>query len=209
MAKSKKAVFWCVDTQTDFMLPGGKLYVPKAERIIPNLKRLVDAAREGRVFLVSDACVHTPDDPEFQQFPPHCIRGTPGQEMIPETVIPGLCVIPNEPSAKLPAKLFDCPQVLLEKQTLSVFDNPHTETVVRMAREACAPHVPEFVVFGVVTEYCVRLAATGLLDRGQRVALVTDAVETVRPEDGERTLHELTRRGARLTTTDQVLAELT
>jgi hypothetical protein len=27
---SEKVVFWEVDTQADFMLPGGKLYVPGA-----------------------------------------------------------------------------------------------------------------------------------------------------------------------------------
>ena len=40
---SRSAIFWDVDTQVDFMLPGGKLYVPGAEKLIPNLKRLTDA----------------------------------------------------------------------------------------------------------------------------------------------------------------------
>ena len=44
-----KVVFWEVDLQEDFMLPGGKLYVPGSEKIIPNIRRLVDEAREGRV----------------------------------------------------------------------------------------------------------------------------------------------------------------
>ena len=50
-----RIVFWEVDTQQDFMLPGGKLYVPGAEKIIPNITRLVNVAREGRVLLVSSA----------------------------------------------------------------------------------------------------------------------------------------------------------
>jgi len=50
---SRKFVLWEVDAQADFMLPGGKLYVPGAEKIIPNIKRLVDAARDGRALLVS------------------------------------------------------------------------------------------------------------------------------------------------------------
>ena len=28
-------IFWDVDTQVDFMLPTGKLYVPGAEQIVP------------------------------------------------------------------------------------------------------------------------------------------------------------------------------
>jgi len=46
-------VFWEVDAQADFMLPDGKLYVPGAEKIIPNLNRLVETVRQGRVFLIS------------------------------------------------------------------------------------------------------------------------------------------------------------
>ena len=82
---SRTVIFWDVDTQVDFMLPGGKLYVPGAEKLIPKLKQLTDAAREGRVFIIGDACTHTPDDPEFERFPPHCVRGTPGAEIISET----------------------------------------------------------------------------------------------------------------------------
>ena len=62
---SRSVIFWEVDTQVDFMLPGGKLYVPGAEKLIPNMRRLTDAARQGLVFLVGHGCVHTPDDPEF------------------------------------------------------------------------------------------------------------------------------------------------
>jgi hypothetical protein len=74
---SSNIIFWEVDTQADFMLPGGKLYVPGAERLLPNIRKLTDAARQGRVFLVSHGCFHIKDDPEFKMFPPHCIKGSP------------------------------------------------------------------------------------------------------------------------------------
>jgi len=201
---SRDVIFWDVDTQVDFMLPGGKLYVPAAEKLIPNLKRLVDAARNGRVFLAGDADVHSPDDEEFRRWPPHCLRGTPGAENIPETLTDDVVRIPNRPEEKVPAELWKHKQVILEKQTLDVFDNPHSETVLRQLTDGGA-RKPEFVVFGVVTEYCVRLAAKGLLERGQRVALVTDAIETLKKEDGRRTLDELQRMGARLITTEEAL----
>ena len=202
---SKDVVFWDVDTQRDFMLPGGKLYVPGAEKLIPNLKRLVDAARDGRVFLVSDDDVHNLDDEEFQQWPPHCLRGTPGAEIIPETLTDNYVRIANRAEARVPAEPRKYKQVILEKQTLDVFDNPHTETVLERLSAGVAKG-PEFVVFGVVTEYCVRLAAKGLLERGHRVALVTDAIETLNRQDGKRTLEELQGMGARLITTDEALA---
>ena len=204
---SRQIVFWDVDTQADFMLPGGKLYVPGAEKLIPNLKRLTDQARKNRVFLVSDACVHTPDDPEFQRFPPHCVRGTSGAEMIPETVADRFLILPNRRAA-VPADLSPYQQVILEKQTLDVFDNPHTDTVIERLRKFTDTDA-EFVVFGVVTEYCVRCVAKGLLQRSRRVALVQDAIETLKPEDGNNTLAELRSLGASMITTRDAIGLLT
>jgi nicotinamidase/pyrazinamidase len=204
---SRSAVFWDVDTQVDFMLPNGKLYVPGAEKLIPNLRRLTDAARQGAVLIVGDVDRHTPDDPEFARFPPHCLRGTPGAEKIPETQAGRVLVVPERAGAAIPADLSEYQQVILEKHTLDVFDNPNTELVLERIRKFMDANA-EFYVFGVVTEYCVRLAAKGLLKRGWRVALVRDAIETLNAEDGQKTVAELTSKGARLVTTDEALAAL-
>lgn len=202
MTTSRKLVFWEVDAQADFMLPGGKLYVPGAEKIIPNLKRLVDTASRNHVFLVSSACAHSKNDPEFKTFPPHCIRGTPGARIVPEGLQADFRVIPNDPSFHLPGDLSRLAQVVIEKQVLDVFSNPHAGELVERLGNA------EYVLFGVVTEYCVQFAAKGLLERGRKVTVVTDAIETLKPEEGRLTLECLTALGARLATTDQVLASL-
>ena len=200
---SHDVVFWEVDVQADFMLPGGKLYVPGAEKLLPNIRRLTDAARKGKVFLVSHGCFHTKDDPEFKVFPPHCMRGTPGADLVPEALAERVFRVPNTESAKLPDELNKFQQVLLEKQTLDVFESRHAAALLdRLGSK------PEFVVFGVVTEYCVRLAAKGLLQRGRRVSLVEDAIETLKPEDGGRAISELRGQGAKMITTDQALAKL-
>ena len=200
---ARKVVFWEVDTQADFMLPGGKLYVPGAERLLPNIRRLTDAARQGRVLLVSHGCYHTKDDPEFQIFPPHCIKGTAGSAYVPEALAEKVVTVPNDPAATLPRDLFEYQQVHLEKQTLDVFESRHAaELVKRFGEDA------EFVVFGVVTEYCVRLAAKGLLERGHRVSIVKDAIETLKAEEGQRTVAELKSLGAKFITTNQALALL-
>ena len=196
-------ILWEVDTQADFMLPGGKLYVPGAERLLPNIRRLTDAARQGRVFLVSHGCFHTKDDPEFKIFPPHCVKGTPGAAYVPEALADKVVTVPNDPASALPSDLAPFQQILLEKQTLDIFESRHAEKLLQqVGREA------EFVVFGVVTEYCVRLAAKGLLDRGRRVSVVQDAIATLKAEDGNRTVSELKALGARFLTTDQALALL-
>ena len=204
---SRSAIFWVVDAQADFMLPGGKLYVPGAEKLIPNLKRLTDAARQGRVFLVGHGCTHLPDDPEFARFPPHCLRGTLGAEIIPEARAEQAFLVANRAGVTLPEDLSSFQEVILEKQTLDVFDNPNTEDVLeRIGKFTDAG--AEIYVFGVVTEFCVRLAAKGLLDRGRRVALVRDAIETLNPDDGQAAITELMSLGARIVTTDQALAAL-
>jgi nicotinamidase/pyrazinamidase len=198
-----RIVFWEVDTQQDFMLPGGKLYVPGAEKIIPNIARLVNVAREGRVLLVSSACRHLADDPEFKTFPPHCVRGTPGERIIPQGLAEKVHSVPNDGTAKLPDSIFDNQQLVIEKQTLDVFGNPHTETIVnRLGKDT------EYLVFGVVVEHCVYLAAKGLLDRGHKVSIVQDAVETLKGADGRRSLDELKSLGTQFVSTDQAIAAI-
>jgi nicotinamidase/pyrazinamidase len=200
---SRDYIFWEVDVQRDFMLPGGNLYVPGAEKLLPNIRRLTDAARQGRVFLVSHGCFHTADDPEFQTFPPHCVKGTEGAELVPEALTGKVARVPNDATAKVPVDLSQFQQILLEKQTLNIFESKHADELLqRLGKD------PQFVVFGVVTEYCVSFAAKGLLQRGRRVAVVQDAIETLKKEEGQATIAELARLGARLTTTDQALAAL-
>lgn len=200
---SQEFIFWEVDVQADFMLPGGNLYVPGAEKLLPKIRRLTDAARQGQVFLVSHGCFHIPNDPEFEVFPPHCVKGTAGAELVPEALAERVARVPNDPDAKLPEDLSKFQQILLEKQTLNIFESRHADALVqRLGNHA------EFVVFGVVTEYCVSFAVKGLLERGRRVAVVQDAIETLKPEDGKKTIADLERLGARLTTVDQALAAL-
>jgi nicotinamidase/pyrazinamidase len=200
---SRNVIFWEVDTQADFVLPGGKLYVPGAERLLPNIRRLTDAARQDRVFLVSHGCYHAINDPEFRTFPPHCIKGTPGSAYVPEALAEKVVTVPNELEAALPRDLARYQQILLEKQTLDIFESRHADELVKIL-----PHDAEFAVFGVVTEYCVRFAAKGLLERGRRVSIVGDAIETLKAEDGERTIEELKTLGARFISTDDALASL-
>src|SRR2546422_10104555 len=98
-------IFWDVDTQYDFMRVDGKLYVPDAEQIIPQLAQLTRQAHEHGVRIVASADDHVPghrelsDQPDFKDtFPPHCLRGTPGQRKIPQTRLQKPLVIEPEPS---------------------------------------------------------------------------------------------------------------
>jgi nicotinamidase/pyrazinamidase len=200
---SRDFILWGVDVQADFVLPGGRLYVPGAEKLLPNIERLTDLARQNRVFLVSHGDFHAPDDAEFNIFPPHCVKGTAGAELVPEAITERVARVPNHADARLPDDLSPYQQILLEKQTLNIFESRHADALVRRL----GSHA-EFIVFGVVTEYCVSFVAKGLLERGRRVALVRDAIATLNPDEGDKAISELDRLGARLATTEQILTAL-
>lgn len=200
---SRDFVFWEVDVQRDFVLPGGRLYVPGAEKLLPNIRKLTDAARSGKVLLVSSGDFHPPNDPEFKTFPPHCIKGESGSELVPEAITNKVARVENTAAAKLPEDFSKYEQILLEKQTLDVFQTRHADALInRLGTQ------PEFVVFGVVTEFCVSCAVKGLLQRGRRVAVVKDAIETLKQDVGGESIQEWQQLGARLTTTDQALNAL-
>ncbi len=199
--RSQDFVFWEVDVQVDFMLPGGKLYVPGAEKLVPNIQKLTDAVRRDEIFMVSSGDFHPPNDPEFAQFPPHCVKGTTGADLLPEALAEKVLKIENVPSAQVPADLSLYQQVLLEKQTLDVFQSLHADEVLQRLGTQ-----PEFVVFGVVTEYCVACAVKGLVQRKRRVAVVQDAIQTLATEAGQKSLTEFQQLGARLVTTDEAVA---
>ena len=188
-----------IDTQRDFMLPSGALYVPGAERIIPKLRRLFEFSQKHGVFVVSSADAHEPDDAEFQQFPPHCVKGTEGQQKINETLLTRHAVFQ---SRVMDRNILDIvrkyPQILLQKQELDVFSNPMTERLLK----ALPQHA---IVFGVATEYCVRQACLGLRRLGTKVALITDAVRAIDPRSGDATLEELRRAGVETITLEMLL----
>jgi nicotinamidase/pyrazinamidase len=131
------------------------------------------------------------------------VKGTPGADLLPEAVADRVARVTNDADATIPNDLNAYQQILLEKQTLDIFESRHADEVVeRLPRDA------EFVVFGVVTEFCVNFAARGLLQRGRKVAIVVDAIETLNPQEGEKMIADLQRMGARLTTTDEALSAL-
>jgi nicotinamidase/pyrazinamidase len=191
-------LFWDVDTQFDFMDPAGKLYVPGAEAIIPNLERLTRFAAQHQIPIVASTDAHLSTDPEFNQYPPHCLQGTPGQRKVDVTILPRYFTIPNR-KIELPSDLGRYPQIILEKQTFDVFTNPNTEALLTLIGR------PEIVLYGVVTEICVDHAARGLIRHDFRVHLVEDAVRSLDSDRGQATSRLVRQHGGRLLTTNEVL----
>jgi nicotinamidase/pyrazinamidase len=206
-----RTIFWDVDTQFDFMMPDGKLYVPGAERLLPNLSALTEHARGRGLRIVGSVDAHELSDREVQPphdfrstYPPHCLRGTPGAEKVPATAPRDPLWIESRPypAGELEAALDrHAGEVIFRKQEFDVFSNPNVGRVLdHLAPEAV-------VVYGVALDVCDRYAVEGLLARGAlRLAVVSDAVAPIYPEDGARLLEEWRGRGVEVATTADVLA---
>jgi nicotinamidase/pyrazinamidase len=185
----KNLFFLDVDTQRDFMLPTGALYVPGAERILPKLRRLFDFARKNEISILSSADAHVADDPEFKQFPPHCVQGTEGQRKVDETLLPRPLIFQQQPvDRNLPEAVRKHQQIIVEKQSLDLFSNPIAERLTRVLP-------PRAIVFGVATEYCVKMACLGLRRLGVQTVLITDAVRALAPKTEKEAVEEMRRAG--------------
>jgi nicotinamidase/pyrazinamidase len=193
-------LFWDVDTQVDFMIPSGRLYVAGAEKIIPNLRGLTAWAGRNHILIVSSACAHLPGDPEFATFGPHCLAGTPGQQKVPETLLPNRYIVPDRPVA-LP-DLAPFQQVILEKTAFDAFSNPNADEILRQLGGGL-----RVVMYGVVTEICVASAAHALLERGHQVELVRDAIAALDEQKAASFLDKFVGRGGRLVETNDILRE--
>lgn len=208
-----RLLFWDVDTQHDFIHPDGKLYVPMANQIVPNLKRLTDHAHAHGIRIVASADDHVPEheeissDPDFERtYPPHCMRGTPGQRKIPETALRSPLLV--EPSALDPVELARRVRehggdILFHKHFFDVFTNPNVDTVL----EVLDPE--EILLYGVALDVCNRYAIDGLLMRRPRtrLRLVTDATRPIDVRKGWSLLEHWRERGVELIRTDDALGE--
>jgi nicotinamidase/pyrazinamidase len=185
-----RTVFFDIDTQIDFVYPAGALYVPGAEHILPVVAEL---NRRAPV-VISTMDAHSEDDPEFQIYPHHCVVGTAGQHKPAITLL--------DQRATVPTATDGVRQFMLEKQKLDCFSSPHLLPLLDQLG------ADRYVVYGVVTEICVRCAAFGLLKTGKPVELATDAVKALDEQKAHEMLSEFTAAGGRLTTSRDILADL-
>jgi len=139
------------DMLRGFLEDGYPLYCgTEARNIIPHIQRLLERELEksSKIFYLCDH--HTPDDPEFKMFPPHCIEGTEEAELIPE--------LSRYPGETIP------------KRTFSSFYN----TSLDKRLEAIKPET--IVICGVTTHICVLQAVVDARNRGYEVEVPVDCV---------------------------------
>ncbi len=197
-----KTVFVDIDTQFDFMVPQGNIYVPDAEGIIENIKKLFSYAKDLNIKILSSTDAHKIEDPEFKFFPVHCVKNTPGGQKIETSICIDNIVIENV-EQDITESMLNHDQIIIEKQSHDMFNNKISDKVI------VGLDASDYIVFGVATDYCVKEAVLGLLKRGYKVTLVADAIKATTRERGEDALRKMKDTGAFFTNTKDVITKQT
>jgi nicotinamidase/pyrazinamidase len=177
-----------IDFQNDFTA-GGALEVPDGDAIARPVKKL---ARHFDV-VVATRDWHPPDHASFEAeggpWPVHCVQGTHGAEFHPAMDEIEVDAVVDVGRAR-------------EDQGYSGFEKSNLAQILR-DRE-----VGEVYVCGLATDYCVRASAIDACGEGFDVTVVEDAVRGVEVNEGDsaRALEEMRAAGARIASSDELLA---
>jgi nicotinamidase/pyrazinamidase len=204
--------FYDVDTQRDFMLPGGALYGANASAIIPTLKAVTDFAREKQIRIVASVDRHFAGDRELRgaggPYPDHCMNGTAGQLKIDETkpIAPMFIENDHDLCDMEFAAMVDYPgELIIEKQALHVFSgNRNARKLISHLFGRCQ-HV---VIYGVFTEMCVDLAVRDFAKYDRKVHVLSDAIAPLCEDHARAAIERWKSAGVDLLTFEQVRSRL-
>ena len=223
MSVRSDRVFVDVDVQFDFCDERGALSVPGSPNEL--YRRLTRHAEQNGIAIVGSVDSHAWDAWEFASsgrngpagehpgFPDHCVKGTPGWLKVAGTLPPRFRFVPDVPELDVAPWVAELVggathAVYFEKEVYSLFANPLAERfLARLVDElgARGGGAPEFVVYGVATDYCVKAAALGLRERGYACALLTDGVAGITPAGTQAAVDEMKRAGVRMAQAAQLL----
>lgn len=161
-----------VDVQNDFI--SGALPVPGAAEVVPVINEL---AKEYEV-VVATADWHEADDPEFADFPPHCIKGTEGADFPADL-----------DRSRIDGKVFT-------KVHFSGFSNELLGAYLK--RQG----VTSVHVVGLATDFCVKATVLDALRLGFRARAILDGCRGIDPKPAEM---EMLDAGAELQIGESVL----
>lgn len=167
-----------IDVQRDF-LPGGALPVPDGDAILPVIRTI--AADYDCVLLTGDE--HPEDTAHFEQWPPHCIRGSLGAELMLQRDIHYDHVVEKGTDR--------------ESDGYSAFDGMVTfGRVTEPLDEWLRDHdIVRVDLVGLALDVCVSATAHDAVRLGYMTRVLLDATRPVRPEDAAGVVDELRARG--------------
>ena len=176
-----------IDMLNDFVR--GNLKCERAERIIPNLKRLIEAARTHKVPVIYSNDAHLESDFEVvNRWGKHAMKGTKEAEVIPELK---------------PEK----GDYIVEKRTYSGFFETGLDSLLRSLYGGRGAN--ELILTGLHVNICVRHTAADAFFRGYKILIPKDCVEAFTEKDYEEGLEYLKfAYNARITTSDEIIEEM-
>jgi nicotinamidase/pyrazinamidase len=174
-----------VDTQYDFMMPDGALYVPSAEEIIvPGIKFLANLDPEEYEGVLFTFDTHEHDSwetfEESKTFPIHCVKGTNGWMNVFNPAIIhsdiSICSLEKNVFSMWEEPLIDLVCVVTKDNIdpnpiTNVYPNPGSIAKITYDRDGFFDHIQRMgidiiEVMGVASDYCVKWAVDGLVKRG-------------------------------------------
>jgi nicotinamidase-related amidase len=161
----RKTALIVVDMQNDFVKEGGTLVVPDAEATIPNIKSLLDLARENGMKVVFTQDTHTDGDPEWEIWPEHVREGTWGWQIVDE-------LSPKED------------ETVIRKVRYDAFYATHLDHFLRLWG------VDTLVICGTVANICVHYTAASAALRWYEVVIPKDATSALDTFDLEASLRQ-------------------
>ncbi|HNU77564.1 MAG: isochorismatase family protein [Prolixibacteraceae bacterium] len=175
-------LFWNVDTQIDFVEPGGNLYIKGAEKLKPKWAEITKVARRLKIKVVNTADYHYVHSAEINEhpdmvssFPVHCLAGTRGAEFIKETEPDNPLIFNWDTTYDIMPLKVDVPRYrnfVIRKDAFDVFaGNPVTIPLLTELN----PDI--VVVYGVSTNVCVDFAVQGLAKRVKQVYVLSDGIK--------------------------------
>jgi len=143
-----------VDTQADFMMSKGALYVPNSEELIGTLNTMafeLDPIEFPYVLMTFDTHHEDtyPGSEEAKQFPIHCIEGTPGHANVV-----------NVELFHEDIEIYGIQKPVFDMWADGVDDRD--EYIQNVANDG----IHRVRIVGVASDYCVKWAIAGFLDRG-------------------------------------------
>lgn len=169
-----------IDMINDFVT--GVFKSDRAVKIIPNIKNLLDYAREQKAPVVYVTDAHMPQiDPEFDVWGRHAEAGSWGAEVIDEL----------DPR-KGDFRVF--------KRKYSAFQGTDLDQLLRELK------IDTVVLTGVVTDICIQHTAADAFFRGYRIIIPKDCVEAADAATQEEALRFIRKAyGPEITTSKELL----
>ena len=190
----RKRVLVDVDTQKDFLIACGASCIKNHRRVLMNIRRVYAWARTRHIRVISTAlCKPGKNGDNF------CIAGTDGQKKVSYTLRNKRIAFASDNSTDLSRDLFiRFDQIILDKRCENPFDEPRAE---RLLTELKAD---EFVVIGALGEGAVSSTVLGLLQRGKRVVVLTDAIGVIDRHAADVAFRKMKAKGAILSETKNI-----